>query len=165
MDGQGPSCRLEMEVGWGDCDAAGIAYYTQYFDWFSNGRIQFFKKYGLPYMTIFHRQNINIVALEAGCRYKKSLQPEEIVILETVLTTLSRTRIGFKYKIFKKDGVLAAEGFTNHAYVDERGRPFDLKKRHPALWQEINDIFGGHRAIRQRDEQGRSSAEGKSREV
>ncbi|MGB9804629.1 acyl-CoA thioesterase, partial [Desulfofundulus sp.] len=81
-------------------------------------------------------------ALEAGCRYKKSLRPEEIIILETVLVTLTRTRIGFKYKIFKKDGVLAAEGFTIHAYVDEGGKPFDFKKRHPVLWEKINALFG-----------------------
>jgi len=148
MDDKGPSCNIEMEVGWGDCDAAGIAYYAKYFDWFSDGRIHFFKKHGLPYMTIFHWQNIHMVALDAGCRYKKSLRTEEIIILETVLVTLSRTRIGFKYKILKKDGVLAAEGFTTHAYVDERGKPFDLKKRHPALWEEINDVFCGQRAIR-----------------
>ncbi|SHI33276.1 acyl-CoA thioesterase [Desulfofundulus thermosubterraneus] len=165
MSEQYPFCRLEMEVGWGDCDAAGIAYYAQYFDWFSNGRIQLFKKYGLPYMTFFQRQNINMVALEAGCRYKKSLRPEEIIILETVLVILTRTRIGFKYKIFKKDGVLAAEGFTTHAYVDERGKPFDLKKRHPALWEKINALFGEPKGDEIRGVQDFSSAEGISREV
>ena len=142
---QRPFCRLEMEVGWGDSDAAGIVYYARYFDWFSNGRIQLFKKYGLPYMAVFHRQNINMVALEAGCRYKKSLQPEETVILETELDTLSRTRIGFKYKILKQDGTPAAEGFTVHAYVDGEGKPFDLKKRHPVLWAEMSGIFGGQK--------------------
>ncbi|OAT86549.1 hypothetical protein A6M21_03090 [Desulfotomaculum copahuensis] len=132
-----------MEVAWGDCDAAGITYYARYFDWFSNGRIQLFKKYGLPYMSTFHRQNVNMVALEAGCRYRRSLWPEEAVSLETVLDTLTRTRIGFKYTIFKTDGSPAAGGFTVHAYVDERGKPFDIKKRHPALWAKMNAVFPG----------------------
>lgn len=140
MPGRYPHCRLEMEVGWGDCDAAGITYYARYFDWFSNGRILLFKKYGLPYMSTFHRQNINLVALEAGCRYRRSLRPEEEVGLETTLVNLTRTRIGFKYIIYKKDGSTAAEGFTIHAYVDGQGKPFDLKKRYPALWEEMNAI-------------------------
>jgi acyl-CoA thioester hydrolase len=92
-------------------------------------------------MSTFHRQNINMVALEAGCRYRRSLWPEEVIILETTLVTLTRTRIGFKYTILKKDGAPAAEGFTTHAYVDERGKPFDIKKRHPALWEEMNAAF------------------------
>ncbi|BAF60070.1 MAG: acyl-CoA thioesterase [Pelotomaculum sp.] len=143
MGSQYPSCRLEMEVGWGDCDAAGIAYYARYFDWFTNGRIHFLKKYGLPYMAVFHRQNINMVALEAECRYKKALRPEETVVLETTLESLSRTRIRFEYKIFKNDGSLAAEGFTSHAYVDEEGKPFDFKKRYPLLWEKTLRILGG----------------------
>jgi len=143
MQDEYPRCRLQMTVSWGDCDAAGITYYARYFDWFTNGRMQLLKNYGLPYMSTFHRRNINMVALEAGCRYSRSLYPEETVELETILVTLTRTRIRFEYMIHKDDGSVAARGFTVHACVDERGKPFDLKKRYPELWEKMNSLFNG----------------------
>ena len=132
-------CRLAMKVRWGDCDAAGIVYYIKYFDWFSDGRIELFERIGLPYRTTFHERGIELVAIEAACRYKHSLQPEEKILLETRLTKLTRSRLEFCYQVFRQeDGLLAAEGMTAHAYVDSRGKPFDVKKRHPALWAGIN---------------------------
>lgn len=137
-------CRLAMKVRWGDCDAAGIVYYIKYFDWFSDGRIELFERIGLPYRTTFHERGIELVAIEAGCRYKHSLQPEEKILLETRLTKLTRSRLEFRYQVFRQeDGLLAAEGMTAHAYVDRRGKPFDVKKRHPALWEEINRAVNG----------------------
>ena len=31
-NGRSIACEREMEVRWGDCDAAGIVYYARYFD-------------------------------------------------------------------------------------------------------------------------------------
>ncbi len=137
-DGERAVCRLEMKVRWGDCDPAGIVYYAKYFDWFSDGRIELFKQIGLPYWNIFHKQGIELVAIEAGCRYRQPLRPEEEIILETCLARLTRSRLEFTYRVFKKeDGALAVEGTTVHAYVDSQGKPFDVKKRHPLLWEKM----------------------------
>ena len=136
--GENVICRKETEVRWGDCDAAGITYYAKYFDWFSDGRIELFRQVGLPYMADFHQQGIFLVAVEASCRYRHSLKPEEKIVLETRLSKLTRTRLEFKYRIFKKeDGILAAEGTTSHAYVDAQGKPFDIKKKHLLLWEKL----------------------------
>lgn len=136
--GEGVICLKEMEVRWGDCDPAGITYYVKYFDWFSDGRIELFRQIGLPYMAFFHQQGIFLVAVEASCRYRHALKPEEKIVLETRLSNLTRARLEFKYRVFKKeDGILAAEGTTYHAYVDAEGKPFDVKKRNPLLWEKI----------------------------
>ncbi|WP_240985436.1 acyl-CoA thioesterase [Acididesulfobacillus acetoxydans] len=137
-----PVARLEMTIGWGDCDAAGITYYARYFDWFTNGRLHLLKSFGLPYMTTFQYQDISLVGLEANCRYKKLLFPDETVVLETSLPELKRTRMTFVYKVYKQDGQLAAKGTTVHTYVDHQGKPFDLKKRHPELWSKLNSLLG-----------------------
>jgi len=137
-------CRLAMKVRWGDCDAAGIVYYAKYFDWFSDGRIELFEQIGLPYRTTFHEAGVELVAIEAACRYKHSLRPEEKILLETCLTGLTRSRLEFCYRVFRQeDGLLAAEGITAHAYVDGRGKPFDVKKRLPALWDKISRAVNG----------------------
>ena len=133
---------LPMVITWGDCDAAGISYYARYFDWFTNGRMHLLREYGLPYMPTFHERGVTLVGLKAECRYRRMLKPDEEVVLETSIAHLTRTRATFEYTLRKADGSVAAEGSTEHAFVDGDGRPFDLSKRYPELWQELHGILG-----------------------
>ncbi|WP_276353246.1 acyl-CoA thioesterase [Cohnella caldifontis] len=139
MNGTYPGTDLEMTVTWGDCDAAGIHYYARTFDWFTNARMKFLADHGFPYMETFHHPGISLVCLTADCRFKKMLKPEERITVRASLTTLTRSRLAFDYRIYKSDGQLAAEGTTSHAYVDPEGNPYNLKKRHPGLWASMMD--------------------------
>ena len=139
-----PAVRIGLTVRWGDCDAAGIAYYVKCFDWFTDGRIALLESVGLPYMSSFHNSGIEIVVVDAFCRYRSSLRPMDKIYLETSIATLARTRITFSYRIFKEDNTVAAEGSTNHAFVDDRGKPFNMAKRNPALWEEVTQKTAGY---------------------
>lgn len=135
----GPVCLQEMEVRWGDCDAAGIVYYPRYFDWFTDGRVALLKQIKLPYQTCFHEQGIVMVTLEAFCRYRKPLKPEDKCTLRTEISELGRTRMAFNYVVTRsEDGSVAAEGKTVHVYTDPAGKPFDVKKKHPLLWGNLS---------------------------
>jgi acyl-CoA thioester hydrolase len=133
--------RQELEVRWGDCDAAGIVYYAKYFDLFTDGRVALLKIIGIPYQKFFHEQGIVVVAVEAACRYRKSLFPEEKYFLSTTLSRLGRTRMIFDYIITAADQTPVAEGRTVHAYVDNTGKPFDIKKKRPELWSKLQDHY------------------------
>jgi len=134
-----PESDMDMTVTWGDCDAAGISYYARTFDWFTNGRMHLLASYRLPYMDTFHAQGIAIVCLTADCRYRKMLKPEEKITVRTSLTSLTRTRMAFAYRILKQGGELAAEGTTTHAFVDSGGNPFNMQKRFPELWDRLTE--------------------------
>lgn len=139
---EGITNRQELEVRWGDCDAAGIVYYAKYFDLFTDGRVALLKKINIPYQKFFHSQGIVVVAVEATCRYRKSLQPEERYFLKTTLSRLSRSRMIFDYVITSAESdQLAAEGRTIHAFVDGTGKPFDIKKKHPRLWSQLQENY------------------------
>ncbi|MDD4238240.1 MAG: acyl-CoA thioesterase [Desulfotomaculaceae bacterium] len=139
---QGISNEQEMEVRWGDCDAAGIVYHARYFDLFTDGRVALFKQIGLPYQQTFHEQGIVVVVVEASCRYRKNLKPEEKYILRTTLANFGRTRMIFEYVINKyEDRSVAAEGRTVHTYVDDTGKPFDLKKKRLDLWAKLEALI------------------------
>lgn len=138
----GFSNRQELEVRWGDCDAAGIVYYAKYFDLFTDGRVALLKKINIPYQKFFHNQGIVVVAVEATCRYRKSLLPEEKYFLNTTLSRLGRTRMVFDYVITSAENEqTVAEGRTVHAFVDSEGKPFDIKKRHPGLWSLLQENY------------------------
>jgi acyl-CoA thioester hydrolase len=134
--------RQELEVRWGDCDAAGILYYAKYFDLFTDGRVALLKHIGIPYYQFFHDQGIVVVVLEATCRYRKSLRLEERYIMDTTLSPPGRTGMVFDYIITSAgSGQLVAEGRTAHTFVDEAGKPFNLKKKHPELWLKLQEKF------------------------
>ncbi len=134
--------RQELEVRWGDCDAAGILYNAKYFDLFTDGRVALFKKINLPYQKYFHNQGIVVVVVEASCRYRKSLFPEERYFLDTTLTRLTRSRMVFDYVITSaENNQLAAGGRTVHAFVDSMGKPFDIQKKHPLLWSQLQENY------------------------
>ncbi|WEG12353.1 acyl-CoA thioesterase [Pullulanibacillus sp. KACC 23026] len=133
---------LPMTVTWGDCDAAGISYYAKNFDWFTDARFQFLEHYGFPYMEAFHNQGIYLVCLKAESDYQKMLKPLEKIIVKTSLVSLTRTRMTFSYKLIKENGEVAGEGLTRHAIVSPEGRPFNLQKKFPILWEKLVGCFG-----------------------
>jgi len=138
-----PVARFPMTITWGDCDAAGIAYYARYFDWFTNGRMNYLNQFKLPYMDTFHDQGVTIVGIKAECEYKLMLRPDENVILETSLADLTKTRVNFNYRVIKSDGSVAACGYSEHAFVDKTGKPFNLYKRYPEIWHKLDVNTGG----------------------
>ncbi|MBX5436003.1 MAG: acyl-CoA thioesterase [Alicyclobacillaceae bacterium] len=132
--------RTELEVRWGECDPAGIVYHPAYLDWFSVARMRFLRANGISYMTSFHDEGIVVVVVGASCRYRKPLRAEDLAVVETWWRYVTRTRFGFSYRVYNGDGDLCAEGETEHAFVDERGKPINLARRAPGLWEKLRAI-------------------------
>lgn len=138
------SYELEMVVTWGDCDAAGISYFARNFEWFTDTYMQLLAHYGFPYMETFHHNGISLVCLKADSQYKKMVKPLEKITIRASLSMLTRTRLGFTYNVFKENGELASEGETSHAFVNEQGKPLNLQKDFPDLWEKLNHTFIVH---------------------
>jgi acyl-CoA thioester hydrolase len=131
----------QMEVRWGECDAAGIVYHPVYIDWFSVARMNYLKENGVPYMKQFHDSGIVLVVLEANCKYVKTLRAEDVVRVDARLSALSRTRMRLEYAVFDAQNNLCAQGTTDHAYVDmETQKAVNVAKRTPALWNNLQRL-------------------------
>ncbi|BDG62385.1 acyl-CoA thioesterase [Caldinitratiruptor microaerophilus] len=130
----------EWEVTWGDCDPAGIVYNPRYLEWFTLGRITYLRKWGVPYGEAFRAAGVEAVVYEAHLRILRPSRPEDRVLIRTWIAELSRSRLRFSYQVLDPDGQVLAEGYTTHAYVDASGRPFDLAKRAPALWERLSRL-------------------------
>lgn len=133
--------QMKMIVPWSDCDPAGISYFPRNFDWYTNGYISWLDQHDLPYMETFHYQGIALVCLKADSEYKQMVKPMEEIIIQTTLTSLTRTRLQFTYEVVKANGGLAATGFTNHAFVYKNGKPVNLQKKLPDVWERLDRIF------------------------
>jgi acyl-CoA thioester hydrolase len=129
MDGQVFN-RVSYRVLYGDTDKMGVVYYANYLRWFERGRGEFLRQLGIPYLSVEQR-NIQFPVIEVSCRYFRSAQYDELVMIETDLLSLARATLSFSYRILREtDSSLLATGSTKHACINSQGRiqriPADL---------------------------------------
>ncbi|HLT59308.1 MAG: acyl-CoA thioesterase [Limnochordales bacterium] len=133
-----------FRVRYSEADQMGITYYANYLDWFTIGRTELLRELGLPYARL-EREGLLLPVLAVRCRYVAPTRYDDPIRLETTLTQCTRTRMAFRYRVVVEGEPeqLAAEGETEHAFIDRQYRPIDIKKRFPEVWQRLSEISGG----------------------
>jgi acyl-CoA thioester hydrolase len=130
--------RIPLRVRYGEVDRMGIAYYANYFDWFTQGRTELLRESGTAYREI-EEQGLLLPVLSAACRYHRPCgYDDEIEIVTSA--RISPTRLRCEYRL-EKDGVLLAEGYTEHAFV--RGtdmRPVNAARQFPDLFAQFRHL-------------------------
>ncbi len=111
-------------VIYGDTDQMGVAYYANYLKWFEIGRTELLRQTGVPY-TAIEKKGLRFPVVEVSCRYFRPSRYDDVITIETTLTSLGRATLTFSYRLLRKekggDEVLIASGWTKHACVDEKG--------------------------------------------
>lgn len=131
----------DLEVRWGECDAAGIVYHPNYIDWFSVARMHFLKENGISYMEEFQDKGIVLVVIDVKSQYKKTLRAEDYAHIHARVKLLTRTRIALFYEVYNDAGDLCAEGTTEHAYVDiQTNRAINIAKKNPEVWVALQKL-------------------------
>lgn len=123
-----------IRVRYEETDKMGFVYHAKYFTWFEVGRTELFRDLGLPY-TVLEGRGISLPVTEADCRYRSSARYDDVLTVRTVITKLTPARIHFGYRLLSEAGQVMAHGGTGHAFVDTTGRPVNLLKKDPELWQ------------------------------
>jgi len=112
----------EYRVIYADIDSMGVVYYANYLRWFERGRTEFFREIELPYTEIV-KHGIMIPVSEVFCKYHKSAQYDDVVQIETRVSSFKRVSIVFDCEIYKKsDRTLLVSGYTKHAFLDLKGK-------------------------------------------
>jgi acyl-CoA thioester hydrolase len=132
---QGKAVRTQLSVRYADTDQMGVVYYANYLVWFEVGRNAFFRVLGDSYRR-WEEAGLLLPVVEAGCRYYQPAHYEDEVTVATTLANLSVARLTFTYRV-ERGTVLLAEGHTVHAFLGPEGRPVNLKKAFPGLWDKL----------------------------
>jgi len=102
----------------------GVAHHTHFLVWFELGRTELMRELGCPYGELEDRQAVYFPVIEAGARYREPARYDEVVNVDTVLSSVGGARVRFEYTVTRAtDGTVLATGFTEHASVGEGGRP------------------------------------------
>lgn len=109
-------------VIYGDTDAMGVVYNSNYLRLFEIGRNEFFRDLGLPYRGIEGR-GLHLPVSETFCKFVSPARYDDLLEIETRIDPKVRAGLKFDYQIYKEEGnILIARGYTKHAFVNSEGR-------------------------------------------
>ncbi len=118
---------MPYRVSMAEVDAYGVMYYSRFFELFERGRTELFRALGIEYKQIFQQRQILMPVVEAACRYMAPVVYDDLITIETAITSIGSRGIRFDYRILREDVVLAV-GFTQHIFIDPQGRPVNFGK-------------------------------------
>lgn len=133
----------QVEIEWGDCDAAGIVFYPRYFAMFDAStayllekatgmkKIGWTKKYGI----------VGIPMVDTGAKFIIPSRYGDVVTIETSATDIRRSSFDIAHRVLK-DGVLAIEAHETRVWA---GRdPDDASRiKSVAIPAEVADALRG----------------------
>lgn len=101
----------------------GIVYYAEYFHVFERARSEFIREHGMSYAEV-EKKGIALPVREANCRYRASAHFDDLIMVHTGISSWGRASMTFLYEIWNEDkSRLLATGSTQHAIVNEQGKP------------------------------------------
>ncbi|MDD4012645.1 MAG: thioesterase family protein [Candidatus Omnitrophica bacterium] len=112
----------QLRVRYAETDQMGVVYYSNYLVWFEIARTEFFRARGVAYRDIEEKEKLYLPVVESYCRYRAPLRYDDVFEITTVLSDIGASRVVFGYEI-RKDGRLMTEGYTRHAFVNDKGVP------------------------------------------
>lgn len=138
----GYSVSEDIYVRYAETDQMGVVYYGNYFTWFEVGRNAFFRSLGQSY-GLLEENGLLLPVVEANCCYLAPAKYEDQVTITTQLTNFTCSRICFSYMI-QCGETLIATGSTVQGFVSKsKGRPINIKKHHPELWERLQKLLPG----------------------
>ncbi|MDJ0765954.1 MAG: thioesterase family protein [Myxococcota bacterium] len=114
----------KVRVLYADTDRMGVVYHGTYFRWFEAGRADYMRKRGSPYAAI-ERDKLFLPVIEANAVYAKPATYDEILVVKTWVSEITKTTLTFSYLVSRDEDALV-HGFTRHVAVNEQGKPLRL---------------------------------------
>ncbi len=124
-----------FRVRYNETDQMSVAYHANYLVWFEMGRAELMREIGLPYIE-FEKSGLMLPVLKVYCEYKHAAHYDDELYVITRLSNLQKVRLTFDYEI-RREGKLLARGYTEHAFINQDGKPVALKKFSPFLWNRL----------------------------
>ncbi len=115
------SATIETRVRFAETDAMGVTHHANYLTWFEMARVQLLDQLGCPYRHL-EEAGFLLPVLEAGMTYHRPTRFDDRVTVTVHLELPAKARLRLTYEV-RCEGELAAEGFTEHAFVDRSFRP------------------------------------------
>lgn len=144
-------CRLYYRIPFSETDAMGIVHHSNHARYLERGRVEFLRLIGSNYSEVV-KAGFHFPLTELHTEFKRPLLFDEVILIETEIGFLTRTRMNFSYKIFAVDDLampyLTNEPFserakvlgeTHHCCTNLQNRPVEMS---PELYTTLQGVFG-----------------------
>jgi acyl-CoA thioester hydrolase len=114
---------VEFRVRYSETDQMGVVYHSEYLVWCEVGRTEFIRALGLPYAEM-ERRGAFLAVADASLRFHAPARYDDLVRVETTLTSLKSRAITFDYVIrHAETGTRLVSAQTMLVSLDGSGRP------------------------------------------
>jgi acyl-CoA thioester hydrolase len=112
----------ELRVRYAETDRMGVVYYANYLVWCEVGRVELLRALGRSYAAL-EAQGIGLAVSEATVRYLSPARFDDLVRIDTTLTSVRSRAITFDYLIsHAESGARLATAHTALISIDRDGR-------------------------------------------
>jgi len=111
---------------YGDTDAGGVVYNANYLRYFEIGRTELMREWICSYSDI-EKLGFVLPVIECWSRFKAPAVYDDLLIIETTITEVSKLKCKFSYRILRKEEghdrlKLLVKGYTVHAAITKEGK-------------------------------------------
>ena len=108
--------RSTVRVRFCDTDMMGVVHHSNYIKYFELARIEYLRRRGLNYAS-WVKMGLHLPVIEVGTRYRKPAYLDDLLVIETRLTSLSRVKVGFEYRVLRDAGTGEQEIAVGHTLL------------------------------------------------
>lgn len=145
-------CRLYYRVPFSETDAMGIVHHSNHARYLERGRVEFLRLIGSNYAEVV-KLGFHFPLTEMRTEFKRPLVFDDVLLIETEIGALTRTRMNFSYKIFTVPELALPSvvnepfsdrakvvGETFHCCTNLQNRPVEMS---PELFATLGAVYGG----------------------
>ena len=109
----------QIRVRYEDADPMGFLHHAKYFSYFEVGRLDLFRSMGGDYRKM-EETGLYAVVARAECRYRRPARFDDLITIQTTVTSISPAKIEHQYDMRRDSESLATANVTL-ALVDREG--------------------------------------------
>ena len=107
----------EYKVNFFDTDAMAVVHHANYIRWFEIGRVEYLRHYGLTLDDIMDDGYVFPIT-KIDAKYLSPGRFDDVLIIETTATALTKAQMAFAYRIVRKDtGEVLVTGHSQNAFT------------------------------------------------
>ncbi|WP_431161685.1 acyl-CoA thioesterase [Flagellimonas beolgyonensis] len=112
-----------FRVRYEETDQMGVVYHGNYAQYLEMGRVEWLRALGITYKSM-EDNGVMLPVISLHIDYKKSALYDDLLTVETRLTSKPLVKIEFDYRVLNEAGELLATAHTVLAFMDKRtGKP------------------------------------------
>ncbi len=124
-------------VAFYETDAMGIVHHSNYVRYLELARVQFMAEHDRPYLE-YVAQGYHMPVTRVTCSYKKACRFADAIDITCWLAWARHASLGFGYRLTVA-GQLVCTGESDHAIIDQEGRP---KRLPPDMRERLHGYLG-----------------------